>query len=106
MLRLMWFRCAAVAWFAAAAVFLTALSASAFTLETVRPSGDGNTTFADPGDHVASSPQGVQPLGQNGPVVQFGVQQGPVSSFGHFQGNGYNTSPTPDPYYGSLNNRN
>jgi hypothetical protein len=34
-------------------------------------------------------------------VVQFGVQQGPLTTFG--QGNRYNT---PDPYFRSLTNGN
>jgi hypothetical protein len=105
MIRFMRFRFAAVVFFAAAVVSFTAASASAFTLETVRPAGDGNSTFADPDNHVTNSGQGVQ-LGPNGPVLQFGVQQGPVSSFGRFQSNDYNTSSTPDPYYGSLSNHN
>src|SRR5215469_9101472 len=35
-----------------------------------------------------------------GPTVQFGIQQGPMSTFG--QSNRYNT--TPDPYFRSLQN--
>ena len=104
--RLMRFRFRTVVFFAAAVVPFTAASASAFTLEAVRPAVDGNSTFADPDNHVTNSGQGVKPLGPNGPVVQFGVQQGPAGSFGRFQGNGYNASPPPDPYYGSLSNRN
>ena len=38
-----------------------------------------------------NSGQGTRPFGSNGPSVQFGVQQGPLTSFG--RGNGYNTSP-------------
>jgi hypothetical protein len=104
-----WIRFAAVGLFAATAVSLTAAPASAFTKEMLQSGGDSGSTFADP-DNLSTSPgqgqnQTVKPLGQNGPVVQFGVQQGP-GSFGRFEGSGFNTAPPPDPYYGGLNNRN
>jgi len=92
----------AVGLFAAGILLLTAISASAFTRENLSSSGDGNYSFDDPNkkDNHSSGPT-IQPLGSNGPVVQFGVQQGPSSSFG--RGSNYNTSP-PDPYYRSLLN--
>ena len=106
MLRLMQLRFAAVALFAAAAVLLTAVSAWAFTKESLQPGGNGNSTFTDPDNRVPNPGQGAQPLGPNGPVVQFGVQQGPATTtFGRFQGDGYN-APPPDPYFRSLGNGN
>jgi hypothetical protein len=105
MLRLMQFPLA-ISLFAAGLVSLTVTSAWAFSQENIVPGG-GNYTFtdpdkqpADPGNH--NSGQSVQPFGSNGPTVQFGVQQGPLTTFG--RGNGYNTAP--DPYYGSLRNGN
>jgi hypothetical protein len=88
--------------FAAGILSLTAISASAFTRENVLSGSDGNYSFTDPNskDSRNSGPT-IQPLGSNGPVVQFGVQQGSSSSFG--RGSNYNTSP-PDPYYRSLLN--
>jgi hypothetical protein len=95
----------AVGLFAAGVLLSTAASAWAFSQQIVSPDG-GNYSFGDADkqptssdDHSAS--QGAKPFGSNGPVVQFGIQQGPVSTFG--QSNRYNT---PDPYYGSLKNGN
>jgi hypothetical protein len=113
-MMLRWFRFAAVALFAAAAVSLTAAPASAFTQQLLQPGGSTGATLADPDNQLTNSgqgqdqdqSQGVKPLGQNGPVVQFGVQQGPVSTFGGFGGSGFNAASPPDPYYGGLNNRN
>jgi hypothetical protein len=90
----------AVGLFTAAGLFLlTAASAWAFSRENVLPDG-GNYSFSDPDKQPTtsdnhSSSQGARPFGSSGPVVQFGVQQGPT--FG--QSNRYNT---PDPYYRSL----
>jgi hypothetical protein len=92
----------AAALFAVGLVALTAASAWAFTRENILSGSDGNYTFTDPDSKDShNSGPGVRPLGSNGPVVQFGVQQGPTSSFG--RSNNYNTSP-PDPYYRSLLN--
>jgi hypothetical protein len=91
--------------FVAAGLFLGAVaSASAFTRENVQPDG-GNYSFTDP-DQKITSPDSqnssqTRPFGSAGPVVQFGVQQGPVTTFG--QGNRYNT---PDPYFRPLTNGN
>ncbi len=84
-----------------AVISLTALPAWAFTRENVSPAG-GNYSFGDPDKQPTtstdnSSSQGSRPFGSNGPTVQFGVQQGPVSSFG--QSNRYTP---PDPYFGAL----
>ncbi len=84
-----------------AAISLTAVPALAFTRENVSPDG-GNYSFDDPDSKLTSpdnqkSGQGTRPFGSNGPTVQFGVQQGPVSSFG--QSNRYTP---PDPYFGAL----
>ena len=98
-------RFATVGVFAVAVVSLTAASASAFTFETVKPPGDANSSFTDPDNHTNFGP-GAQPLGPNGPTVQFGVQQGSAGSFNRFQGSGFNAPPPPDPYYGALNSRN
>jgi hypothetical protein len=102
MLRLMQLRFVAVALLAAAVVSLTAASAWAFTQETVQPGGDGHSTFTDPDSQFTNSGQGAQPFGPNGPVVQFGVHQGPLTPFTGFQGNDNNASP-PDPYFRPLN---
>ena len=101
MLRLMQLRLA-MGLLAAGILSLAVASAWAFTRENVSSGSDGNYTFTDPDSKDNhNSGQGVPPLGSNGPVVQFGVQQGPSSSFG--RGSNYNTSP-PDPYYRSLLN--
>jgi hypothetical protein len=105
MLRLMQLRFAATALFAAAAVSLTAASAFAFTQETVRPDANGNYEFTEPNTQTTNSNQGTRPFGSNGPTVQFGIQQGPVSPFGRSQGNGYDRS-TPDPYFRPFGTRN
>jgi hypothetical protein len=113
-MMLRWSRFAAIALFAAATLSLTAAPASAFTKELLQPGGNTGATLADPDNQLTSSgqgqgqdqSQGMKPLGQNGPVVQFGVQQGPVGSFGRFEGSGFNAPPPSDPYYGGLNNRN
>jgi hypothetical protein len=95
----------AVGLFAAGLFLLTTASAWAFTRENVLPDG-GNYSFGDPDKQSTpsdnhSSSQGAKPFGSTGPTVQFGIQQGPTSSFG--QSNRYNT---PDPYYRSLQNGN
>jgi hypothetical protein len=87
--------------FATGIVALTAVSAFAFTRETVSPDG-GNYSFGDPDSKLTTpdnqnSGQGTRPFGSNGPTVQFGVRQGPFSSFG--QSNRYET---PDPYFAPL----
>jgi hypothetical protein len=74
-------------------------SAWAFTRENVAPDG-GNYSFTDPDKKLTDpdnrySDQGAKPFGSSGPVVQFGVQQGPLS------GRSNNTAP-PDPYFRSL----
>lgn len=105
MLRLMQLRFAAAALFAVAAVSLSAPYALAFTQETVRPDANGNYEFTEPNNQTTNSKQGARPFGSNGPTVQFGVQQGPVSPFGRSQGDGYNGSP-PDPYFRPFGTRN
>lgn len=101
MLRLMQLRLA-IGLLAAGILSLAVASAWAFTREDVLSGSDGNYTFTDPDSKDNhNSGQGVRPLGSNGPVVQFGVQQGSSSSFS--RGSNYNTSP-PDPYYRSLLN--
>ena len=93
MLRLISLRFAAAALVAAAAVSLTAPPASAFTQENIRPDANGNYTFTEPNNQTTNSNQGARPFGSNGPTVQFGIQQGPVSPFGRSQDNGYNGPP-------------
>jgi hypothetical protein len=90
--------------FAASMLSLSAGCAWAFSRETVSPDG-GNYSFGDPDKQITSSDssdsgKGTRPFGSSGPTVQFGVQQGSVTTFG--QGNRYNT---PDPYFGSLNGK-
>ena len=106
MLRLVQLRIA-VGVFAAGILSLTVAAAWAFNLQNVSPGGGGNSTFTDPDDQLTdsnnhNSGQGVRPFGSNGPMLQFGIQQGPLTPFG--RGGGY--SSTPDPYYGSLRNGN
>jgi hypothetical protein len=106
MLRLMQLRLA-VGLFAAGILTSTVDCAWAFSQQNVLPGGDGNYNFGDPDKHLTgpddnNSDQGVRPFGSNGPVVQFGVQQNPSTTFG--RSNGYNT--TPDPYYRPLFNGN
>jgi hypothetical protein len=90
--------------FAVGILSLTVTSAWAFSQQIVSPDG-GNYSFGDPDKQPTtsdnqSSSQGTRPFGSSGPTVQFGVQQGPMSTFG--QSNRYNT--TPDPYFRSLQN--
>ena len=92
--------------FAAGILSLTVTSAWAFSQQIVLPDG-GNYSFGDPDKQPTTSDnknssQGTRPFGSSGPTVQFGVQQGPMSTFG--QSNRYNT--TPDPYFRSLQNGN
>jgi hypothetical protein len=94
----------AVSLFAAGMLSFSIASAWAFSRETVSPDG-GNYSFGDPDKQVTTpdngnSNQSTRPFGSNGPTVQFNVQQGPVTTFGH--SNRYNT---PDPYFGSLNGK-
>ena len=91
--------------FAAGILLSSGASAWAFSQQIVSPNG-GNYSFGDPDKQPTtsdnnSSSQGAKPLGSNGPVMQFGIQQGPMRTFG--QSNRYNT---PDPYYRSLQNGN
>jgi hypothetical protein len=91
--------------FATGLFLLSAASAWAFSRENVSPDG-GNYSFGDPDKQPTtsdnhSSSQGTRPFGSSGPVVQFGIQQGPASTFG--QRDRYNT---PDPYFRSLQNGN
>jgi len=97
----------AVGMFAAGILSLTVTSAWAFSQETVSPGGDGNYNFGDPDKSLTdpdnnNSSQGARPFGSNGPTVQFGVQQGPSTTFG--RGSGYTS--TPDPYFRPLTNGN
>ena len=94
---------AAAALLIAGAVSLTAGSAWAFSSNNVSSGGSGNATFTDPDDHTTNSTQGAHPFGLNGPTVQFGAQSGPsTTTFGHFQGDGYNNGRAPDPYFRPL----
>ena len=92
--------------FAAGILLSSGASAWAFSQQIVSPNG-GNYSFGDPDKQPTtsdnnSSSQGAKPFGSNGPVMQFGIQQGPMSTFG--QSNRYNTPA--DPYYRSLQNGN
>ena len=96
----------AVGLFVAGVLSLTVTSAWAFSQQIVSPDG-GNYQFSDPDKQLTdsdnhSSGQSARPFGSSGPTVQFGVQQGPLTTFG--RGNCYNA--TPDPYYRSLTNGN
>jgi len=59
----------------------------------------GRQLVTDPDNN--NSGQGARPFAPNGPVVQFGVQRDPMTTF--WTGHGYNTS-IPDPYYRPLFN--
>ena len=96
----------AVGLFAAGMLSFSSAPAWAFSRETVSPDG-GNYSFGDPDKQPTtsnnqSSSQATRPFGSSGPVVQFGIQQGPMSTFG--RSNGYNS--TPDPYFRPLTNGN
>jgi hypothetical protein len=89
--------------FAAGILLSTAVSAWAFSQQIVSPDG-GNYSFGDPDKPPTTSGNNSSSQGRwNGPSVgvQFGIQQGPMSTFG--QGDRYKT---PDPYYRSLQNGN
>ena len=95
----------AVGLFATGVFLLTAASAWAFSRENDVPDG-GNYSFGDPDKQPTTpdnhtSSQSTRPFGSSGPVVQFGVQQGPLTTFG--QGNRYST---PDPYFRPFTNGN
>ncbi len=99
-------RFATFALFVMTAVSLTATTARAFTQENLNVGGTGNSAFADPDNQVRNFGRGAQPFGPNGPSVQFGAQQGPLTPFGHFHGSGFNSAPPPDPYSRPLGNGN
>ena len=103
MFQLTQLRFTACALFAVAVVLLTAASVQAFTLEDLRAGGGSNSNFADSDNQIRNFDRGAQPFGPNGPVVQFGVQQGPSTSFSRFRGNDFNT-PAEDPYSLMLRN--
>ncbi len=90
---------------AIATVALSGASAWAFTQENLNTTNaDGSSRFADPDDQVKNYGQGAHLFGENGPTVQFGGQQGPISPFNRF-GPGFNSGPTPpDPYARPLGN--
>ena len=96
-------RFAAIALFAVAVVLLTAASAGHSVRKILALAGGSNSRFADPDEQVNNF--GRHPFGSNGPVVQFGAQQGQLTPFGRYQGNGFN-SPPPDPYSRPLGNGN
>ena len=100
MRRIMQFRLA-VGLFTTGILALTVVSAWAFTRENVSPGDGGNYSFTDPNSKLTdpdnrNSGQSARPFGSNGPVVQFGVQQGPLTAFG--RRNGYDRS-LPDLFY-------
>jgi hypothetical protein len=106
MLRLSQIRFATFVLFGVAVLSLSAASARAFSQQSLGTGQNGNSGFADPDDQVRNFGRGAQPFGQNGPSVQFGVHQGPLTPFGHFQGSGFNNGPMPDPYSRPLGNGN
>ena len=89
----------AVGLFAAGILSLSVASAWAFTRENASPDG-GNYSFTDPDKKLTdpdnrNSDQAAKPFGSSGPVVQFGVQQGPLTGQS-------NSATPPDPYFRSL----
>ena len=103
MFQLTHLRFTACALFVVAAVLSTGASVKAFTLEDLHADGGNNSNFADSDSQIRNFDRGAQPFGPNGPVVQFGVQQGPSTSFSRFRSDGFNT-PVPDPYSLMLRN--
>jgi len=103
MFQLTQFRFTACALFAVATILLTASSVQAFTLEDLSSGRGSNSPLVDSDNQIRNSDRGSQPFGPNGPVVQFGVQQGPSTSFSRFRGNAFNT-PAPDLYSLMLRN--
>jgi hypothetical protein len=100
MLRLMRLRLVA-GFLAAGLVSLTAASAWAFSQQNVWSGGSGASLATDPDSRYTdpdsqTSAKGYQPLGANGPTLQFGVHQNEFTPFGLRDGD--NTS-TPDPYF-------
>jgi hypothetical protein len=89
----------------AIAAVAAAAPARAFTQENLS-AGQGGNRFADPDDQVNNFGQGATPFGSHGPVVQFGVQQGPgvYSPFNRFQGSSINSGPAPLPFSRPLGN--
>ena len=76
---------------AAGILSLSVSSAWAFSRENVSPGDGGNYTFNDPNDKLTdpdnhSSGQSARPFGSNGPAVQFGIQQGPLTPVGRSNG--------------------
>jgi hypothetical protein len=69
MLQLARFRLAVFALLAGAALLLTIPSARAFTQETLRAGGSGNSAFADSTNQCQDFGHGMQPFGPIGPVV-------------------------------------
>src|ERR1700756_3236456 len=84
------------------AIWLATCLACAFSQENLR-GGGANSAFTDPDYQVKNFGSGAHPFGPNGPVVQFGAHRGPLTPFGRFQGNNYNTPP-PEPYARPLGN--
>ena len=83
------------------AVWLSATPAGAFSQENLQ-SGAANSAFADPDNQAKNFGSGAHLFGPNGPVVQFGAHNGPLTPFGRFQG--YNNNPPPEPYARPLGN--
>jgi hypothetical protein len=106
MLRSMHARFAAVALMAVAAVSLSAVSAWAFSQQNQQAGATDSAKFADPDDQFTNSAQGARLFGPNGPTLQFGVHQGPLSPFDGFQDNDHDNGSPPDPYYRPLGNGN
>ena len=102
MLQSVVFRLATLALFAGLAAWGAGSPAWAFSQENLRGGAD-SSAFSDPDDQVKNFGRGARPFGANGPVVQFGAQRGPLTPFGRFQGNNYN-SPPPEPYARPLGN--
>lgn len=103
--RLHW----AAAALAIAAVTVSGPAARAFTQENLSATNaDGSSRFADPDDQVKRfGGQGMQPFGQNGPIVQFGAQSSPYNpTFNRFGAPSFNNNagPPPEPYARPLGN--
>ena len=104
-LRAMHARFTAIALIAAAAMSLRA-SAWAFSQQNVRSGGTDSSKFADPDNQFTNSGTGRPPFGSNGPTLQFGVHQGPLSPFGGFQDNDHDDGSFANPYYRPLGSGN
>ena len=85
---------------AIAAISLAGSAASAFTLETIGGDSTGGSRYSDQSNSTSTLGTAGRLFGSGGPMVQFGVQQGPQSPFSRTPGAAFGPSQQtpPDPY--------